>query len=181
MKSKLFLLSFILLFTLFLSCNEENVLNPTEDVSQISTTLEKPLPNLIGTTYCPFTFTPPTYWNGTVDFGAEGIYALTFISLDGPSRPPFAQSSPYEEDFVIYELGTDWTDPANVFMKGHNEGVVTFANKPPDPVKFHANGVIEEAYGSFADWQGRRMHIKGLVYWVTVGLPERAEGTLRIN
>jgi hypothetical protein len=178
MKSKLFVFLLILFVSVFIGCNEENALSPTEDVSQITTTLEKPSSNLIGTTYCPFTLTPPTFWNGTVDFGPQGVYGLTFISLTSKGH---SQASHFEEDFVIYELGTDWTDPANVYMKGHHEGVVIFANKLPEPSKFHANGKIEEAYGAFADWQGRRTHMKGLVYWVTEELPDRAEGTLRIN
>jgi hypothetical protein len=60
-------------------------------------------------------------------------------------------------------------------------GVVTYANNPLDPAKFVANGQIEEAYGPFASWQGRRVHIRGDVYWIAVGVPERAEGTFRIN
>ena len=179
MTGKIFVFLLILSISVFFACNEENVLNSTEDVSHVTTTLEKPLTNLIGTTYCAFTFSPPTFWNGTVDFGAQGIYGLTFISLTEPRE--FSQASPYEENFVIYKLGSDWTNPANVYMKGYNAGVVTFANKLPDPVKFHANGVINEAYGPFADWQDRRMHIKGLVYWIDAEIPDRAEGTLRIN
>ncbi len=72
-------------------------------------------------------------------------------------------------------------------MKGWDAGVVAYANNPPDPCKFLANGKITEAYGPFVEWQGRNVHFRGLVYWAfdgngdPTGLPERAEGTFRIN
>lgn len=149
---------------------------------------KKPSPNLIGTTYTPFNFPPlpdpagsnfPVFWKGTIKFG-EDTYGIYFLSHDEPRA--YSQASPFHEDFVIHEEGNE----GNVYVKGWNAGVVTYANSIPDPVKFLANGEITEAYGSFAQWQGRTMHIRGLVYWafengVPTGLPERAEGTFRIN
>jgi len=173
------LLSFILL--LISGCSEDNILIPEESGDLTATTLKgaKSSPNLTGTTDVLFTFTPPTFWNGTVDFKDEGIYGLTFIS-HGPPRD-FSQASPFMEDFIIYELGTDWTIPENVYIRGWNDGVVVYANKDPEPVKFLANGKIEEAYGPLEMWQGRTVHIRGLVSWMPEGYPEAARGTLRIN
>ena len=65
--------------------------------------------------------------------------------------------------------------------------MVTYANKVPEPVKFHANGKVDEAYGPFDWWQDRNVHIRGLVYWeigedgLPTGLPIEAKGTFRIN
>jgi hypothetical protein len=149
---------------------------------------KKPSPNLIGTTYTPFNFPPlpdpsgsnlPIFWKGTIDFG-EDTYGIYFLSHEEPRG--YSQASPYYENFVIHEDGNE----GNVYMRGWNAGVVTYANSIPDPVQFLANGKIEEAYGPFVAWQGHNMHIRGLVYWefengVPTGLPERAEGSLRIN
>jgi len=166
---------------IFFGCQEESALSPELSQSdQDENALTKPAPNLIGTTYTPFSDeTPPIFWRGTVIFrGVE--YGLYFIS-HGPPRD-FSQASPFEEDFVIHEL----YDEGNIYMKGWNAGVVTYANRFPDPVKFRANGKVEEAYGDFDGWQGRSVHIRGLVYWEfdengPTGNPEHAEGTFRIN
>jgi hypothetical protein len=136
-------------------------------------------PHLTGHQVTPFTLTPPTFWNGTVDFGEDGKYGLTFVSYDPPRA--YSQASPFYEDFYIYELG----NPANVYLKGWNAGVVTYANNPPDPCKFLANGKVDEAYGPLEEWLGRNVHIRGTVYWIidpVVGMiPEYAEATFRIN
>jgi hypothetical protein len=187
---KNFSLMFLLIGTIliFLGCQEESALAPElNQNNQVTNALAKPSPNLIGTTNTPFHFPPrldpgsglPVFWEGTIDFGEES-YGLYFISHGEPRD--FSQASPFYEEFVIYDL-TDET----IHIKGWNAGVVTYANKDPEPVKFHANGKIVEAYGPFKDWQDRNIHIKGLVYWafgedgLPTGLPEKAEGTFRIN
>ncbi len=117
--------------------------------NQVTNALAKPSPYLIGTTNTPFHFPPridpesglPIFWEGTIDFGEES-YGLYFISHGEPRD--FSQASPFYEEFVIHDL-TDET----IYMKGWNAGVVTYANKDPEPVKFHANGKIVEAYGPF--------------------------------
>jgi hypothetical protein len=172
----------VLAIMVFFGCSENNTTAPEINQNdQVPASLAKPLPNLIGTAYTAFTFTPPTFWNGTIDFGVDGKYGLTFISHEEPRG--YSQASPYYEDFYIYEEGTDWTIPENVYLKGWNAGVVTYANKNPDPVKFRANGKIDEAYGPFEEWQGRNVHIRGEVIWNDPdnGLPKAALGTFRIN
>ena len=68
---KLILVFFVIgTVMVFLGCQEESALTPElSQNEQIPASLVKPLPNLTGTTYTPFTFTPPTFWNGTIDFG----------------------------------------------------------------------------------------------------------------
>jgi hypothetical protein len=165
-------------------CSEDPVLAPEHDSSATAQTEEespllksaKPAPKLIGATDCGFSFAnPPIFWQGTVDFGDVGLYGLKFISYDPPRD--FSQASPFYEDFIIYDL----MDESIVYMKGWNAGVVTYANKDPEPVNFHANGKVTEAYGPLEGWVGRSVHIKGLVTWIDVGIPEGAKGTLRIN
>ena len=171
---------------LFFGCSENNLNPALDDPAQIEQEeallkgAKKPSAMLEGTTNTPFTFTPPTFWNGTVDFGAYGVFGLTFISYDPPRD--YSQASPFHEDFVIYILNSDWLEPENVVMKGWNKGVVTNANNLPDPVRFHANGKITEAYGPLEEWKDCNWHISGLVYYNGVDpFPEKAMGEVRIN
>jgi hypothetical protein len=189
MKSLVFMFVVIGTVLIFWGCQEESALSPDfAQSNQGTNSLAKPLPYLIGTTNTPFNLPPLPdpggsdlliFWKGTIDFGGDE-YGLYFLSHGEPRD--FSQASPFYEDFVIYNL-TDET----IYMKGWNAGVVTYANKDPEPVKFHANGKIVEAYGPFKDWQDRNIHIKGLVYWafdddgLPTGFPEKAEGTFRIN
>lgn len=166
----------------FFGCSEDNFVTPALEHADLETTTlksAKPAPKLVGTTHTDFTLTPPTFWNGTIDFEEQGVYGLTFISHTAPRD--YSQASPFSEDFIIYELGTDWQDPANVLMKGTNAGVVVLANKVPEPVKVIDNGEITEAYGIFSEWDGRQLHFSGMVYWLAPGLPDYCDGVMRIN
>lgn len=185
MKKSIFSILVIAASLFFFGCSEDNALLPGSDIqaNELESSYKgakKPAAKLIGTGNVGFTFPPnPNFWNGTIDFGDYGIYGITFISYTAPRD--FSQASPFEEDFIIFKLGTDWTISDNVVMRGWNAGVVTYANKAPDPVKFHANGKVEEAYGLLAAWEGCNVHIKGLVYFLAPGLPEKALSTMRIN
>ena len=177
---------------IFFSCQEESVLDPelsqVPEISQsdqvpVSLAKAKPSPNLTGKLYGLFNFPPlpdpdgsdlPIFWKGTITFG-EDIVGIYFLSHGAPRD--YSQATPFYEEHVIYNLA----DPTIVYLKGWNAGVMTFANRDPDPVKFRANGKIEEAYGPFAEWQDCNVHISGLVYWVTVGLPKEAVAIYRIN
>ena len=183
MKHTIFLFLVLGATLIFFGCSENNSTAPelsqSDQLTQQSVLNKKPVPNLIGEAVIDFSFTPPTFWNGTVDFGVDGKYGMTFISYAPPRD--YSQASPYYEDFVIYKLGTDWKVQENVIMKGWNAGVVTYANKDPEPVKVRANGEIVEAYGDFEMWEGRKVHLQGLVYWESVGVPDEAISTVRIN
>ena len=176
---------------LYFGCSENNPSAPGLSQSdQVTNTLaKKPAPNLIGISNTLFNFPPlpdpggstlPVFWKGTIDFG-EDTYGIYFLSYGSPRG--YSQASPFYEDFVIHEDG----DEAIVYLKGWNAGVVTYANNPPEPCQFLANGKVEEAYGQFEGWQGRNVHIKGTVYWNPIPIPgvglipEYAAGTLRIN
>ena len=184
MKQSISLLLIIGVSIMFFGCSENNLVPALDDPAQLEQvanfkSAKKPAANLVGDTYCPFTLTHPTYWNGTVDFGNQGVFGLTFFSTDPPRD--YSQASPFYETWVIYYEDSDYDDPANVVMRGWNKGVVTYANKAPEPVNFHANGKVTEAYGPLLDWEGCNWHVSGLVYWVVPGLPEKAVGQVRIN
>lgn len=163
---------------IYFGCSENNPSVPDEN-QNARVTNELAKLNLTGIMTNEFTFTPPTFWNGTIDFGSEGIYSITFISYDPPRA--YSQASPFYEDFYIYELGTNWQDPANVYLSGWDSGVLVLANNPPDSTKFVANGKIVEAYGPFEMWLDRNVHFRGFVSWVSIGLPQGAIGTIRLD
>jgi hypothetical protein len=181
MKNLIFVFLVIGATMIFFSCQEDSVIAPVSDQSdQVPVSLaKKPAPNLIGTMYTDFTFTPPTYWNGTVDFGTTGTYSITFFSYDPPRQ--YSNASPFKEDFIIYELNSDWQDSKNVYLKGWAKGVTTFANNPLDPAKFVSNGKIEEAYGPLEMWDDRNVHSSGNIHWEAQGVPDYGDGTFRIN
>ncbi len=191
MRNIAFMLLIIISMLVFISCQEENALAPdfnqgdqgvnslapdlNQDDQGVSLLAKKPAANLTGTVEALFTLTPPTFWNGTVNFGEAGICGITFISKGGMES---GITSHFEEDFIIYELGNS----TNVYLKGWDAGVMIPSNNHPyEPSKALGNGKIEEAYGSFAEWQGCNAHFHGLVYWTTLGPPEKAEIKLRIN
>ena len=183
MKHTIFLFLVLGATMIFFGCSENNSTAPELNQSdQTANSLaKKPAPSLIGIQDADFTFTPPYFWNGTVDFGDAGKYSLTYFSHDAPRE--YSQASPFYENFIIYELGSDMNKPENVYLKGWNAGVVAYANKAPDPVKFLANGKIEEAYGPLEMWQGRNVHIRGEVIFNDPdnGFPKEALGTFKIN
>ena len=151
------------------------------DVSNELKSAKKPAPGLVGDLNSNFTLTPPTFWNGTVDFGDAGLYKITFISLgDGPRD--FSQASTFEEEFVIYDKDATWPpDVSEIYLTGYEAGVLVYANKLPEPSKFNSNGKITGAYGPLEPWMDCTIHIKGVVNWLVPGLPEGTVGTIRIN
>jgi hypothetical protein len=192
MKLLLILLTGIAL--LYFGCSQDIPSAPGLNQSdQVTNTLaKKPAPNLMGTTNAPFNFPPlldpdgsglPIFWKGTIVFG-DDTYGLYFISHGEPRD--YSQASPFYEDFVIHEFG----NVGNVYLRGWNAGVVTYANNVPDPVKFLANGKItyaSETCEKLKEWNGRSVHLRGNVYWNPIPIPgvglvpEYAEGIFRIN
>ncbi|GEM_PF-5295988 len=151
------------------------------DASADLKSAKKMAPGLVGTGDIIFTLTPPTFWNGIVDFGDSGEYKITFISLgDGPRD--FSQASPFKEDIVIYDMNATWPpSESETYLTASCKGVVTYANKLPEPSKFLENGMVTGAYGPLENWMGCTIHIKGLVIWAAPGIPAGAVNTIRIN
>jgi len=168
---------------IFLGCQEESALAPELDQSnQVTNSLAKPAPNLRGTIITYFdVLNVPYFWEGKIDIEGYGEYGLIFETLSG--QKGYSQAAPFEEYFIIYELESDWADPENVFLAGHDEGVTTIANKPPEPSKFRMNGEIEVANFPFEGWLGRNVHMSGIIEWANDGtpFPKVAIGTFRIN
>jgi len=168
---------------IFFSCQEESALAPELGQSnQVVNSLAKPLPNLIGEMKLKFTFVHPYFWVGTIDFGDGNKYSMRFETLS--DLRGYSQASPFEENFIIYKFETNWTNPDNVYLAGHDEGVTTLANKPPDPCKYRMNGKIDVANVPFEEWLGRNVHMSGVITWQGSAppyAPDTADGKFRIN
>ena len=172
MKHLILVFLLIGIAVIYFGCSENNPsASDSNQTAQMNNTLAK---KLIGDAYTDFTFTPPTFWNGTVEFNGVA-YGITYTTLSAPRN--YSSASPFIEDWVVYEYG----QPGNVYMTGSNHGVSNLAKKP-DPTPFVGNGKITEAYGPFEMWLGRNIHEQGLIYWLPDGsMPDHAEFTFRIN
>ncbi len=105
-------------------------------------------------------------WIGTIDFEGYGTFGIRFFHLS-PFKD-YSQASPFEEWWEIYMLTPD----EKVVMAGPDEGVLTLANKPPEPCKGHMNGKIDIALEPFEGWLGRNVHMSGLAYWQELTMPD---------
>ena len=74
MKQSISLLLIMGVSIVFFGCSENTLVPALDDPAQLEQvanmkSAKKPAANLVGDTDCPFTGPPPTWWNGTVDFG----------------------------------------------------------------------------------------------------------------
>ena len=173
---------------IFFGCSKDDFLAPELDQSdQLTASLKgtKPSSSLVGTMDLNFTFgewPEEPVWVGTIDFEDDGVFGIRFFHLS-PFRD-FSQASPFEEIFEIYDLG----NPDLIYLRGPDVGVTTTANKPPEDCKYRMNGEIEEALEPFEGWQGRRVHMSGVITWQILETPDgpvvapaTAPGIFRIN
>jgi hypothetical protein len=129
-------------------------------------------------------------WGGTVTFGSDA-YPMAFIKLgtgkpfDSPPPPdsfPPGNVSFFGEQWAIYPpdfvLLTDSCPSAedDALIWGYDSGVVTFDSF--HKVTYRMNGDVAEAYGDFAIWEGRKVHMSGEI---VPGVPFTAPGTFRLN
>jgi hypothetical protein len=157
MKTFIKLLFFVAITCLVLSCYKSDI-NDEFSVPVLERA-DIPIPNLIGTMDLILSPTSETnFWNGTIDFGEYGKFSIAFFTYTPPRD--FSQVYPFEEDFIIYELGTNWAEPENIYLKGSHKGLLKLKKSP---IEFLANGKITEAFFSLAFCMGRTYHSKGTV------------------
>ncbi len=139
---------------------------------------EKPAPSLTGTTDYWFVGHLGQFdgegrllvWEGTISGDIEGVQLYWFVPAGGPpNMPDEALVSFYEARWEIWN-GDD------LVLAGESAGVTA---KPPgkDGI-WTGNGKVTEAYGDFADWDGRRVYESGNVNW---DFPYSGTGIFRIN
>lgn len=170
---------FVFGMALFMAgCSEDNLV-PNDQPDIVLKSANVPVPNVVGIMDLTLSPTSPTnLWNGTIDFGDHGKYSIAFFTLTPPPEE-FRGVYLFDEEFIIYKLGTDWTVTENIVLKGFHKGRLVFANKFPESVKFNANGKITEAYAPFEMCMGRTEHSKGPVFFNTA--PPSAVLVMRIN
>ena len=172
MKTLLKLVFLMVITCMLLSCNESVIYD--ESSESVLKSADVPTPNIIGNLDLNFSISEPlNFWNGTIDFGDYGIYDISFFSFPSKAEPQF------EEEFIIYKLGTDWENPENIVMKGSHKGRVIVANNDTEQGIWLSNGIITEANPPFEICMGRTQHIKGSIYGLDA-IPY-AEGIMRIN
>jgi len=117
----------------------------------------------------------PGRWEATVSGDIDG-YA---VYPGGPMR--FAgQTSHYGGPFEIYDK-----DPklpgAVLLMAGDGHGSTTVRHGKNS--NWRTSGTVTEAYGPYADWEGRRVYQAGTFTWDEdePGVPEAGSGTFRVN
>lgn len=178
-------------------------------VSAIPVQAKKPL---VGTADVEFNLLwpgPQEYipdWAGNITFNGYEYRILFFAIgsgkafLDDPGKVHFFKEiwAIYDtEDFTTYlpnNETTFWEDwlpsnaPADLVLWGYDAGVVSLQNS-----KYRMNGKVEFANAEFADgafaaWQGRNVHISGIIEWQEIETPDGpviaphyAPGTFRIN
>ena len=105
------------------------------------------------------------------------MYDISFFTYTGPKD--FSRVFKYDEEFVVYQTGSDWHNPANVVLSGVHKGQLVWANKVPEPVKWLSNGKIIEANHPFEVCMGRPQFCRATLYGLDA--TPYAEGFMRIN
>ncbi len=142
-------------------------------------------------------------WVGTITIDGEE-YGMLFFAIGSGKAFDDAWVGKihfFEEIWAIYDTNfdftdlipsgdpTDWedwlpsNDPEELVLWGYDYGQTNIQTS-----KYHMNGNVEEAAGSFTSWEGRSVHMSGVIEWQNLGTPEDpimaphyAPGTFRIN
>ncbi len=112
----------------------------------------------------------PGHWEATVsgDITGHAVYP-------GGAMRPAGQTSHYGAAFEIYADDT----LAVLLMAGDGHGSTTVRHGKNS--NWRTSGTVTEAYGEYAEWEGRRVFQQGTFTWADDGAPEAGSGTLRIN
>jgi hypothetical protein len=134
-------------------------------------------------------------WVGTITIDGEEYKMLFFAIGSGkafdedPGKVHF-----FEEIWAIYDTDEDLTllipsdsaldweywlpenDPEELILWGYDKGQTNLVNSD-----YHMNGNVEEAFEEFSVWEGRNVHMSGVIEWYENGAPNFAPGTFRIN
>jgi hypothetical protein len=142
-------------------------------------------------------------WVGTITIDGEE-YGMLFFAIGSGKAFDDAWKGKvhfFEEIWAIYDTDfdftdlipsgdpTDWeywlpsNDPEELVLWGYDYGQTNIQTS-----KYHMNGNVEEAAGPFTGWEGRSVHMSGVIEWQTVETPtgpvmapHYAPGTFRIN
>ncbi len=136
---------------------------------------KKPAPNLA----CTIEYWWMPGWKGTISGDIEGV----IIWSPGAEPMRYAgQTSHYGGSFEIWDIDPFlYPDDAVLLLAAESPVGSTTVRHGKNSI-WRASGTVTEAYGQYADWEGRRVHQNGHFTWdEETGDPEHGMGTLRVN
>jgi hypothetical protein len=113
----------------------------------------------------------PGHWEATISGDINGYV----VYPGGGAMRPAGQSSHYGAAFEIYADDTLGT----LLMAGDGHGSTTVRHGKNS--NWRTTGTVTEAYGQYAEWDGRRVHQQGTFTWDVDGAPKDGSGTFRVN
>jgi len=84
-------------------------------------------------------------------------------------------------DWVTFDFETQVLEYGEILLWGYDAGQTCLHEHNNN---YHMNGNVEVAFGDFAVWQGRNVHMSGEIEWQETPegpAPKYAPGTFRIN
>ena len=171
MKSLISIFLFVGIVTLYIGCSDNNPSAPAlSQDDQVTNTLDKkPAAKLIGVMDLTYVGSGGVSWEGTIDFEGYPQYQIYFHgSAESEER---GKSYHFVESFEIM-------DGSVLLLAVSDEGIEPGNLKSETPM-YMSNGVVTEAIPPFAEWLGRKTHMRGIVTLDTN--PWTAPGSLRIN
>ncbi len=109
-------------------------------------------------------------WKGTVSGDINGEINWWMYILDRTSTQ------------VTHFAGDRWyifDSDDNLLLSGDEHGTTTVRHGKNSV--WRSNGIVLEAYGDYAIWLGRNVHMGGHFTWVFPGFPDSGTGIIRIN
>ena len=128
---------------------------------------------------------PGITWAGTVELGGD-MFGIAYFPVASADH---GNSYHFEEVVELYETPFEFTggvltacQPGGVVLAGTSHGVES-------NLKYRINGNVADAYGSLAEWDGRKFRVRGHVTMhelvgpdgEIVLVPATAHGTFRLN
>jgi len=134
---------------------------------------KKPAPNLA----CTIEYWWMPGWKGTISGDIDGV----IIWSPGAEPMRYAgQTSHYDGSFEIYDVDPAVYGDAVLLLAAYSPVGSTTVRHGKNSI-WRTSGTVTEAYGQYADWEGRRVHQKGTFTWAEDGAPEAGSGTFRVN
>jgi hypothetical protein len=135
-------------------------------------------------------------WVGTITLDGEEYGAVWWNIGSGKAFDDQFKGkiSFFEETWAIYDTDFDFTsllpsndpadwaywlpinNPAELVLRGNDKGQTNGQTSA-----YHMSGTVEEAFGIFTMWEGRSLHMSGIIIWYDFGAPHFGPGIIRIN
>lgn len=122
-------------------------------------------------------------WAGTITIDGD-VHGMVFYNI-GTGKPfdeafighvvKFGEIWVIFEGPVVYDAGGTVINE-DVLIQGTDAGVTVIPNST-----YRMTGVVTEAHGDYADWDGRHVSMIGDIIWYEFGAPHFAPGILRLN